>query len=61
MTSLMPASGFKQAEGFATAPQGNVTQTGHKYVTKQNHPSCNATNTLNSGEAEQSWMWTFSS
>jgi hypothetical protein len=28
-----------QAEGFATAPQGNVTQASHKYVTKQNLPS----------------------
>jgi hypothetical protein len=39
---------------LATAPQGNVTQTSHEYVTKQNHPFPNATNTLNSGEAEQS-------
>jgi hypothetical protein len=38
---------------LATAPQGNVTQTSHKYVTKQNHPSPNATKTLNSGEAER--------
>jgi hypothetical protein len=30
-----------------------VTQTSHKYVTKQNHPSPNVTNTLNFGEAEQ--------
>jgi len=37
-----------------TAPQGNVTQASHKHVTKQNPPSPNATNTLNSGEAEQS-------
>ena len=42
-----------QAECFATAPQGNVTQTSHKCVTKQNRPSPNATNTLKSGEAEQ--------
>jgi len=41
-----------QTECYATAPQGNVTQTSHKYVTKQNHPSPNATKTLNSGEAE---------
>jgi hypothetical protein len=39
---------------LSTAPQGNVTQTSHKHVTKQNHPSPNATNTLKSGEAEQS-------
>jgi hypothetical protein len=39
---------------LATAPQGNVTQPGHEHVTKHNHPSPNATNTLNSGEAEQS-------
>jgi hypothetical protein len=42
-----------QAAGFPTAPQGNVTETGHKYVTKQNLPFPNATSTLNSGEAEQ--------
>jgi hypothetical protein len=54
MTPLVPTSRSTQAEGFATAPQGNVTQTSHKHVTKQNHPSSNATNTLNSGEAEQS-------
>jgi hypothetical protein len=39
---------------LATAPQGNVTQASHKYVTEQNHPSPNATNTSNSGEAGQS-------
>jgi len=39
---------------LATAPQGNVTQASHKHVTQQNPPSPNATNTLNSGEAEQS-------
>jgi hypothetical protein len=39
---------------LATAPQGNVTQANHQHVTKQNRPSPNATNTLNSGEAEQS-------
>jgi len=42
-----------QAECFATAPQGNVTQTSHKYVTEQNLPSPNATKTLNSGEADR--------
>jgi hypothetical protein len=41
-----------QAECFAAAPQGNVTQASHKYVTKQNFPSAYATNTLNSGEAD---------
>jgi hypothetical protein len=41
-----------QAERFATAPQGNVTQTSHKYVTKQNPPSPNATNTPKFGEAD---------
>jgi hypothetical protein len=45
---------MSQADWFATAPQGNVTQTSHKYVTKQDFPSLNATNTLNFGEAEQS-------
>jgi hypothetical protein len=42
-----------QAERFAAAPQGNVTQTSHKYVTEPDPPSANATNTLNSGEAGQ--------
>jgi len=54
MTRLVPTSRSTRAEGFATAPQGNVTQASHKYVTKQNNPSPNATKTLNSGEAEQS-------
>jgi len=54
MTPLVPTSRSTQAEGFAAAPQGNVTQTSHKYVTKQNHSSPKATNTLSSGEAEQS-------
>jgi hypothetical protein len=40
-------------EGFVTAPQGTVTQTSHKYVTEQDHPSPNATRTVNFGEAEQ--------
>jgi len=53
MTPLMSSSGSKQAEGFATAPQGNVTQASHKYVTRPNLSSPNATRTLNSGEAEQ--------
>jgi len=42
------------SECFATAPQGNVTQASHKYVTKRNLSSRNATRTLNSGEAGQS-------
>jgi MbtH protein len=33
-----------------------VTQASHKHVTKQNPPSPNATNTLNSGEAEQTFQ-----
>jgi hypothetical protein len=53
MTPFAPTSRSNQAEGFATAPQGNVTQTSHKYVTKQNLPFPNATNTFNSGEAER--------
>ena len=44
---------MSQVECFATAPQGNVTQASHKYVTKQNFPFSNVTNTLNFGEAEQ--------
>ena len=47
MTPLVPTS------RLATAPQGNVTQASHKYVTKQNDSSSEATNTLNFGEAEQ--------
>jgi hypothetical protein len=41
-----------QAAGFLTAPQGNVTQTSHRYVIKQNLSSLNVTKTFNSGEAE---------
>jgi hypothetical protein len=51
MTLLVPTPG-SQAERFAAAPQGNVTQTSHKYVTKPDPFSSNATNTFNSGEAE---------
>jgi hypothetical protein len=54
MTPLVSISRSTQAECYATAPQGNVTQTSHKYVTKQNPSSPNATNTFNSGEADQS-------
>jgi hypothetical protein len=42
---------MRQVEGFATAPQGNVTHTSHKRVTRQNVPSSKVTSTLNSGEA----------
>jgi len=53
MTSLVSISRSTQAVRYSTAPQGNVTQASHKHVTKQNLPSPNASNTLNSGEAEQ--------
>ena len=53
MTPLVPTSRSTQAEGFAAAPQGNVTQTSHKHVATQNLPSSNVTNTVNSGEEEQ--------
>ncbi len=43
-----------QAEAFPTAPQGTVTQASHMYVPKQKPPTPNTTNTINSGEAEQS-------
>jgi hypothetical protein len=43
---------MKQAEAFPTAPQGNVTQTSHKYVTKQNVSCINVTKTFECGEAE---------
>ena len=54
MTPLVPTSRSNQAECFATAPQGNVAQASHKYVTKRNHSSPVATNTVNFGEADQS-------
>ncbi len=53
MTPDAPTSRSDQAEGSATAPQGNVTQAGHEYVTKQDLPSPDAPNTLSSGEAER--------
>jgi hypothetical protein len=53
MKPPVPTSRSKQAECFAAAPQGNVTQASHKYVTKPDTPSSNVTNTFNSGEAEQ--------
>jgi len=40
------------AAGFPTAPQGNVTQASHKYVTKQDSSFPNVTTTLKSEEAE---------
>ncbi len=54
MTPLVSTSRSNQAEGLAPAPQGNVTQASHRYVTRQNPPSPNVTNTVNSGEAELS-------
>jgi hypothetical protein len=54
MRHPLSTSRSHQAECFAAAPQGNVTQAGPKYVTKQNPASANATHTLNSGEADQS-------
>jgi hypothetical protein len=52
MTTIA-ASRATQPEHLATAPQGNVTQLSHKYAPKPNAPSPNATNTKNSGEAEE--------
>jgi hypothetical protein len=37
-----------QPPGFPTAPQGNVTQTSHKYATEQNIPLLKVTKTFNS-------------
>jgi hypothetical protein len=54
MTPLVSTSRSHQAPVSPTAPQGNVTQTSHKHVTKQNLPSPNATTTFDSGEADQS-------
>ncbi len=51
MTPLVAPTRAKQAECFAAAPQGNVTQTSHKYVAKQKPTFVNVTNTLNFGEA----------
>jgi hypothetical protein len=42
----MTTSRSERAEGFSTAPQGNVTQAGHKYVTEPNLFSADATNTF---------------
>lgn len=52
MTPLVSTSRSNHAQYLATAPQGNVTQASHKYVTKQNLPVPNATNTSKCGEAE---------
>jgi hypothetical protein len=54
MRHLLSTSMSHQAEGFGAAPRGNVTRTSHKHVAKQNPQSSNVTNTLNSGEADQS-------
>ncbi len=54
MTLLVSTSRPNRAAGFPTAPQGNVTQASHKYVTKQDRPSTDVTTTSNSGEADQS-------
>jgi len=42
-----------QAAASPTAPQGNVTQTSHKHVTKRDRASSNVTPTLKCGEADQ--------
>ena len=44
-------TGLTQVLDLSTAPQGNVTQISHKYVTKRDLSSPNATNTFNFGEA----------
>jgi hypothetical protein len=54
VSSPVSTSRSNQAAGFPTAPQGNVTQTSHKHVTKQNVPVHNETPTFDSGEADQS-------
>jgi len=53
MTPSVSTARSYQAECCATAPQGNVTQTSHKYVTEQNPPSPTQPTHRNSGEAEQ--------
>jgi len=42
-----------QAECFAAAPQGNVTQASHKYVTKPRFPSPTQPKHKIPGEADQ--------
>ncbi len=54
MTPRVSTPSANQAESLATAPQGTAMQTSHKYVPNQNLLSPNATNTIESGEAEQS-------
>ncbi len=51
MTLFASAPRSNQPERLPTAPQGNVTQTSHKYVTQQNLSSPNATTRVKSGEA----------
>ena len=46
MTSFAPTARSKQAECYATAPQGNVAQASHKYVTKLDLSSSNVTNMM---------------
>ena len=43
---------MNQAECFATAPQGNVMQASHKYVTSRKPFVLSVTNTVKFGEAE---------
>jgi hypothetical protein len=52
MKPRVSTSRSNQAAGFATAPQGNVTQAGYGYVTERNLPSPNVTTTFDAGEAE---------
>jgi hypothetical protein len=47
-----PASRSVQTACYSTGPQGNVTQTSHKHVTKRTRAVSNATPTFDSGEAE---------
>jgi hypothetical protein len=53
MTPLVSTSSSDQVTGLPTAPQGNVTQAGHRYVANR-HLSASETTAVNSGEAELS-------
>jgi uncharacterized protein (DUF2147 family) len=54
MTPLVSTSASDQVTGLPTAPQGNVTQAGHRYVANRHLCALNATTAVNPGEADQS-------
>jgi hypothetical protein len=54
MTPLVSTPSSDRVTGLPTAPQGNVTQAGHRYVANQHLSALNAATAVNSGEADQS-------